>query len=87
MKIAKLVVLFLVGTFTLFVANPTPARPASGLTAGQGHGYTGMECREQFVSAFIDTGTTKDLDTNCLRHVPLPLFNVSKLISWVKRSM
>jgi len=44
---------------------------------GQGHGYTGLECRNWFVSAFIETGTTKDLDTSCLQQVPLPTFNVS----------
>jgi len=45
---------------------------------GQGHGYTGLECREQFISAFIETGTTKVLDTSCLQQVPLPTFNVSE---------
>lgn len=45
---------------------------------GQGHSYTGLECREQFISAFIETGTTKDLDTSCLQQVPLPAFNVSE---------
>jgi hypothetical protein len=44
----------------------------------QGHGYTGLECRDQVVSAFIEKGTTKELNTNCLQQVPLPAFNVSK---------
>jgi pimeloyl-ACP methyl ester carboxylesterase len=44
----------------------------------QGHGYTGLDCRDLIISAFIETGTTKDLDTGCLQQVPLPAFNVSK---------
>jgi pimeloyl-ACP methyl ester carboxylesterase len=47
------------------------------IAPGQGHGYTGMECREPFISTFIATGTTKGLDTSCLQQVPLPSFNVS----------
>jgi pimeloyl-ACP methyl ester carboxylesterase len=48
------------------------------IAPAQGHGYTGLDCRDQFVSAFIETGTTKDLDTSCLQQVRLPEFNVSK---------
>jgi hypothetical protein len=48
------------------------------IAPAQGHGYTGMECRVQFVTAFIDTGTTEGLDTGCLEHVSVPPFNVSK---------
>lgn len=44
----------------------------------QGHGYTGLDCRDLIISAFVETGTTKDLDTSCLQEVPLPAFNVSK---------
>lgn len=45
---------------------------------GQGHGYDGLDCRDQFVSAFIEKGTTKELDTDCLQQVLLPAFNVSR---------
>lgn len=47
------------------------------IAPGQGHGYTGIDCREPFVSMFIETGTTKNLDTSCLQQVPLPTFHVS----------
>jgi pimeloyl-ACP methyl ester carboxylesterase len=50
----------------------------TAIAPGQGHGYTGLDCRDQIVSAFIDTGTTQDLDTRCLQQVPLPAFNVSQ---------
>jgi CubicO group peptidase (beta-lactamase class C family) len=41
MKTAKLAILFLVGIMTLFAANPTFARPASGLTASATHNLQG----------------------------------------------
>ena len=44
----------------------------------QGHGYTGIECRTQFVSVFIEKGTTEGLNTDCLQNVTLPQFNVSE---------
>ena len=47
------------------------------IAPGQGHGYTGIDCREPFISMFIETGTTKNLDTSCLQQVPLPTFRVS----------
>lgn len=50
------------------------------LPRAQGCGYTGLDCRDQFVSAFIETGTTRDSDTGCLQRVPLPAFNISKQI-------
>jgi pimeloyl-ACP methyl ester carboxylesterase len=41
---------------------------------GQGHGYTGFDCRDRFISAFIERGTTEGLDTSCLQKEPLPPF-------------
>lgn len=41
---------------------------------GQGHGYTGILCRDQILADFIDQGTTQGLDTDCLQEVPLPPF-------------
>jgi pimeloyl-ACP methyl ester carboxylesterase len=62
------------------VADATERYPNSltVIAPGQGHGYTGLDCRERFVSTFIESGTTKDLDTSCLQKVPLPGFNVSE---------
>jgi hypothetical protein len=48
------------------------------IAPAQGHGYTGLDCRDQIVSAFIETGTTQGLDAGCLQQVPLPAFNVSQ---------
>jgi hypothetical protein len=62
------------------VASAKEHFPSSlGLVApGQGHGFSGLDCRNQFVSAFIEKGTTKELNTSCLEDVPLPGFNLNK---------
>jgi pimeloyl-ACP methyl ester carboxylesterase len=59
-------------------ANERYPNSLTVIAPAQGHGYSGLECRDQFVSAFIASGTTKDLDTSCLQQVPLPAFNVSE---------
>ena len=41
---------------------------------GQGHGYLGIPCRDTFISAFIERGTTDGLDASCLEKEPLPPF-------------
>lgn len=42
------------------------------IAPGQGHGYSGIPCRDTFISAFIESGTTKGLDPSCLQIEPLP---------------
>lgn len=44
------------------------------IAPGQGHGYLGFACRDTFISAFIERGTTDGLDTSCLQNEPLPSF-------------
>ena len=41
---------------------------------GQGHGYTGILCRDQILADFIDQGTAQGFNTDCLQEVPLPSF-------------
>ncbi|HEX7974127.1 MAG TPA: alpha/beta hydrolase, partial [Anaerolineales bacterium] len=43
---------------------------------GQGHGYTGIDCRDRFLSAFIESGSVEGLNTSCLKDVQLPAFVV-----------
>ena len=46
-------------------------------SAGAYMGYEDVR-RNQFVSAFIEKGTTIELNTSCLEDVPLPGFNLNK---------
>ena len=48
----------------------------NGVAPGQGHGYTGIDCRDGFISAFIESGSVERLDTSCLKDVQLPAFVV-----------
>lgn len=41
---------------------------------GQGHGYTGINCRAQIISDFISRGTMVGVQTGCLEQVELPDF-------------
>jgi hypothetical protein len=44
------------------------------IAPGQDHGDTGIPCRDRFIAAFIDSGSTAGLDTGCLQEEPLPPF-------------
>jgi len=41
---------------------------------GQGHGFTGIPCRDSIVSEFIEHGSVDGLSVQCLEKVPLPAF-------------
>jgi hypothetical protein len=43
---------------------------------GQGHGYSGFDCRDRIIADFIETGTTQGLNSDCLQLEPLPPFEV-----------
>ena len=46
-----------------------------GLVApGQGHGFTGIPCRDSIVAEFIEQGSVDGLSVQCLEKVPLPAF-------------
>ena len=41
---------------------------------GQGHGYTGIPCRDQILAEYFGIGSTQGLHTDCLQTVALPPF-------------
>jgi pimeloyl-ACP methyl ester carboxylesterase len=41
---------------------------------GQAHGFTGIPCRADILTDFIDRGSVEGLSTECLDEVPLPAF-------------
>lgn len=54
------------------------AFPAGRLVVvpGAGHGEIGFDCVQGIAARFIESGTTDGLDTRCVRHIPLPAFEV-----------
>ena len=45
------------------------------IVAAHGHGQIGAPCIDRIIESFIDTGTTKDLDSSCVNKLaPMPFF-------------
>jgi pimeloyl-ACP methyl ester carboxylesterase len=45
---------------------------------GQGHGYTGIACRERIIASFIEEGSIEGVNADCLQQEPLPPFYIAK---------